>query len=411
MTAERRLRAVLGGSTALMLVMSWPLWVGAGDVPRVPFVASMPAVRGPAAWAVFLTTVAAVLGFAALPRWRAWYGASVVLLAALILQDQHRFQPWAYQYAATGLFLAGLPGPEGLRLARWWYVGIYAYSGLSKLDASFCHELGRVFLTAGLRPFGVDPAAWPSAWRNAAVLTMPAWEVATAAALVRPGGRRVGLAGATALHFALIAVLGPAGLGHSAIVLVWNGAMLAEVWVAFSKGGEPGRKSAPRRWAAWPVRAAFAAGVALPLGERWGWCDAWPAHALYASHVGRLTVDLHESNLDRYPPPVRRRLGPAGNGPWRRLDLTGWSRDERGTPVYPEVRAGLGLADGLAARYGGPGPFRVTVLGPADRWTGRRPRTELLGLDAVRRHADRYRINARAGRDPDESDLRRRGLR
>ena len=62
-------------------------------------------------------------------------------------------------------------------------------------------------------------------------------------------------------------------------------------------------------------------------------------------------MDLHESNLDRYPASVRRHLGPADDGPWRRLDLTGWSRAERGTPVYPEIRAGLGLADGLAAKF------------------------------------------------------------
>jgi hypothetical protein len=397
----RRLRTIVGLSTAAMLVMSWPLWVGAGDIPRVPFVASISQTTGPAAWALFGALLATVLLTALVERWRGWFAVSVALLAAVVLQDQHRFQPWAYQYAMTGFFLAGLPVGTGLRYARGWYVSIYVHSGLSKLDVSFCDELGLLFLAEALRPLGLDAAGWPILARRAAVLVMPLGEIATAWALVWPRLRPVGLAGATVLHLGLIVVLGPTGLGHSAIVLVWNAAMLAGVWVAFAPGPDLARGGPATSGGGWvaavsaaAVRLAFWAGVIWPLGERWGVCDAWPAHALYPSHVERLTVDLHGSELGGYPGSIRAHLVPGAEGPWRRVDLTGWSRAVRGTPVYPQNRAGLGLAEGLAARYGGRGLVRVTLFGPADRWTGRRPRTELVGLGEVRRQGDRYRLNA-----------------
>ncbi len=61
-----------------------------------------------------------------------------------------------------------------------------------------------------------------------------------------------------------------------------------------------------------------------------------------------------------------------GSGPWLRLDLTGWRREARGVPVYPQGRACNGLAEGIVARYGGRLLIRVVQRGRTDRWTGRR---------------------------------------
>ncbi len=113
----------------------------------------------------------------------------------------------------------------------------------------------------------------------------------------------------------------------------------------------------------------------LPAGERFGVCDAWPAHALYASHCERSEVFLHEDDLERYPEAIRRRLEPAGLGPWRRLDLTDWSRDVRGTPVYPSGRIGNAVAEFLEVRFGGLQPVRLVQWGRASILDGRRSAT------------------------------------
>lgn len=397
--AELALRRVLAVATAVMTVLSWPLWAGTGGVPRVPFLSGLPSPPGGADGLAACALVASLL-LAGLPGrgWRYAYASALVLFAALVVEDQHRFQPWAYQFVAMGFFLAASPGGGGLRLVRWWFAALYLHSGLSKLDASFCQELGPVFLRTAVAPLGLDPARWPAAARTAVVLAMPAWEVAVAAALVIPRGRRPGKLGAVAFHGALVGVLGPLGMGHSAIVVVWNLALLVEVWIAFgpdlaAPAADPFRS--PRRW---PVWAVFGAGVLLPFGERWGAFDAWPSHALYASHVERLRVLIHESEVGLYPAAVRAHLGP-GDGVWRALDLTGWSRSERGTPVYPQNRACLGLAESLAARYGGR-LVRVVAFGPGDRWTGRRARVEAVGLAEIRGLGRRFRLNAHPADGP-----------
>lgn len=397
--AETWLRRVASLATAVMLVLSWPLWVGTSDFPRVPFLLAPPGPPIGAAWGAFLTLLAAVTLAGLVEHWRRWYAVALAVGLVLILQDQHRFQPWVYQSTMTGLFLATLPGGRGLRYARWWFVALYAHSGLSKLDVSFCDELGLVFLRTAVTPLGGDPARWPASWRVAAVLAMPAVEIAVASALAVPATRRIGRLGAAAIHAALLGLLGPFGMAHSAIVLVWNAAMLVEVWIAF--GPDLAREPAPsprrgRGWLAVAVGLVFWLGVVLPLGERWGFVDAWPAHALYASHVERLTVWVHESERETYSPEVRGQIRDVGDGagPWRLLDLLGWSRVVRGTPVYPQNRACLGLAEALAAGGGGR-LVRVVASGPADRWTGARRRVEAVGLAAIRRLGRGYVLNAR----------------
>lgn len=137
------------------------------------------------------------------------------------------------------------------------------------------------------------------------------------------------------------------------------------------------------------------AALILPFAERSGLWDAWPSFALYASHVERVLIDVHES--DRWPPAVRRRVAPSTDrpgSPWHRLDLTAWSRAERGTPPYPQARAALGVAESLARWGGRPRAVRVILWGPADRFSGLRQREQAIGLDAIRRLGDHFRLNA-----------------
>ncbi len=52
----------------------------------------------------------------------------------------------------VALALTTLPERHALMLARGWFVSTYIHSGLSKLDVSFCRELGSVFLNTLARP-------------------------------------------------------------------------------------------------------------------------------------------------------------------------------------------------------------------------------------------------------------------
>lgn len=381
----------------VMLILSWPLWIERGEFPRIPFFAGFPGLTGSVSILTFAILVTALAFATAGIAWRTALTLGIGILVVLILGDQHRFQPWTYQFMMVGLLLVCLPPARALTYARWWFAALYLYSGLSKFDVSFCNELGHLFLATAVRPLGLDPAAWPTAARVAAILVMPLWEIGVAVALLVPQARRIGLAAALVLHGTLLAILGPWGLQHSTIVLVWNGAMMVEVailfWPKFA-GSEEEANRPHRRWTELLVQVLFWGAVVLPLGERWGWFDAWPSHALYASHVERTEVFLHEAQWDELTPELQRHLAPPGADAWRRFDLTAWSRASRGVPVYPQGRACNGLAEAIAARYGGRLLIKVVQWGHADRWSGRRNRVECLGLDAIRRQGNTYRLNA-----------------
>src|SRR5262249_51650233 len=127
-TALARLRATLGVATLVMLGLSWPLWVQGGTLPRVPFVAGVPAAPLPVAWAAFVIVLAAIAAAAVGIRWRASLAFAVAILAILIVQDQHRFQPWVYQFLMLSVILVSLPPAQALAYSRWWFAALYVHS-------------------------------------------------------------------------------------------------------------------------------------------------------------------------------------------------------------------------------------------------------------------------------------------
>ncbi len=385
-----------------MVGLSWPLWTGGSAIPRVPFLPGWPGAIPGAAWGLPGALVASLILAAAGVRPRITLGFGLLLIVGLVGGDQSRFQPWIYQQGLVGLALAACRPALALRLGRWYAISIYAYSALSKLDASFLAEPGRTFLDAALARFGTSSVGWPAWARAGAILAMPLGELAVAAALVGPRSRPYGLAGLAALHASLLAILGPWGLGHSPNVLIWNGAMMLEGWFLFGARPVPAPEAPvpPPTLAERATTLVFLAALAWPLGERFGLCDPWPAHALYASHCERADVFLHEDDLGSFGPSIERHAGPPGPTPWRRLDLTAWSRMERGTPIYPGARVAAGIAAALAARSGPSQPVRLVILGRADPFRGLRTREELVGLRAIRAQLDQFRINARAAHQP-----------
>jgi hypothetical protein len=379
-STARLYRLVLCAATLAMVAGSWPLWADEGLFPRVPFF------RGWPVWGGFAQVLRAVMVgsilLAALGLKHRWALASAIgLMSLLVLGDQHRFQPWAYQFQLIGFALAVGPSAGALVFARWSLIALYAHSGLSKLDVSFCDELGRTFLQAGLRPLGFHPDLWSQTARVAAALAMPVMELVVAACLAWPRMRRVGLIGAIAVHLGLLAVLGPLGLNHSANVLIWNVSMIAQDILLF------GMATVPERPASWAFRELLVWTVLLlsfllPFGERFGLFDTWPSHAVYASHAERTLVAVAADDVDRLPESLASHLGPDDLSEFRALDIAGWSLAERGTPLYPQNRARHGVAVALAERYDL--LVRVTHQGRASALSGRRDSIILTGREMLR---------------------------
>ncbi|RUL87237.1 hypothetical protein [Tautonia sociabilis] len=391
---EAAFRVALGGATLAMLGLSWPLWVGrGGEFPRVPFVPGLPE----PGWLRVVLGAVLVGSIVAGMAGRRWLLAGPLALAYLVAGDQHRFQPWVYQYALMAMALGALRRARALGLCRVLLVALYVHSGLSKLDATFAREVGPAFLTQLAGPLGLDPMSWPGPLRSAASLAMPAWELLVGVGLAIRATRPFALVGAVLMHATLIMILGPWGLDHSTIVVVWNASLIVEGVILFGRTGLGREVSAMEpmpRWG-WAISGVFGLAVVLPLAERWGRWDSWPSFALYASHAERVYVSVRSDALGDLPASIRRHLRPSRLGdPWRQLDLTSWSRAERGTPPYPQARAAVGVAEALASRPGMAGSVRAIAWGRASRFSGRRTRSEAIGLEAIRRLADGFTLNA-----------------
>ena len=150
-------------ATLVMVALSWPLWVEPSVIPRVPFIRTMPQSSAVASWILFAGLIIGLAATALSQRPSGWALLCVAVIAVLVLQDQHRFQPWLYQFAVLAAITSTLAKRDVLRYFQWWFVSLYFYSGLSKLDRSFADELGLLFLATAVRPLGLHPAEWPAA--------------------------------------------------------------------------------------------------------------------------------------------------------------------------------------------------------------------------------------------------------
>ncbi len=396
-------RRIVSLATLAMIALSWTLWAPVDDFPRVPFVSEFGKLPSHLVWGIFGLLILSLIFAASSLAWKQAMVVAVLALSILVLQDQHRFQPWAYQFMVTGLVLLLVGEKLGSSLVRLYFISLYLHSGLSKLDVSFCRELGGSFLNQLGSPFGLRPWEWPERSRYAAGFVLPAYEIAIAVGLVFKRTRTGAASAAVLMHMLLIWMLGPWGLKHTAVVLVWNLALAAEVGVVFwgSKSGTSANiADAPgpthSRLGPYVAGLFFLVVFCLPFGERAGVFDSWPAFAFYASHSERTNVMVHDDDLAAYPTRIKRHFSRVGSSSWQRIDLLEWSRSVRGTPIYPQNRACLGLAEALAKHYSGKHQIWVEQLGRASIVSGDRTREEIFGLDAIRQRADKYRLNARS---------------
>lgn len=384
----RRIWAGFGG---LLFLVTWRLWIPQATFPQIPFVAALVNTPRYVDWLAILAITAALLliGFSTADRvWRIAMVMFAVAATLLVLLNQHRFQPWTYQFVIFAVIMAGCRDKSALRLMRWVTVSIYIYSAVSKFDYQFLHSLGPQFVATLTSFIGIRSADWREHSQVAIAVLLPLTELLVGIGLLVPRTRQAAAYVAIGLHTLLLLILGPWGLSHQPGVLVWNLFFIAQAWVLFGRCERDAvtTQSATRELTRGEMLSYLLAGIVivLPASEPLGYCDHWAAWELYSPRSSRAQVAIHESVVDRLPTEIQEQLSPAiDRDDWQQLPLDRWSLDSLSVPIYPEDRFQIGVALAAAERYDLRLAILVTRQSASDRWTGERATHSFVGHDQL----------------------------
>lgn len=402
------LRRWLAFSALALFAATWKLWTPQDVYPQVPLLPGWAGLPPVGEWFAGAMATAALLVVLLSPqKSKLWPVGSIAFAGAMILLfcgDQHRLQPWAYQFVVLAIVFAAVEPWRALVLARMLTVSIYFYSAQSKLDQTFLTTTGSQFRDTLLGWFGLN------AEQPAMALLFPLGELAVAVLLVFRPTRTLGLVGSLVMHTLMISILSPLGLGHSWGVLLWNAYFLGQNAILFlpplHKRTEQAATSiddvilpAEQRPSARAGTFAFSFSAELflavvllwPLLEAFGLCDNWIAWGLYAPRAERVEVLIDVGDVQRLPPVCRGFIEETDAGQqWRRLRMDHWSLATLGAPIYPANRFQLGVALAVAEAGDLQGQFHVVAYQRANRFTGRRQFREYWGAKELQRAANRY---------------------
>lgn len=443
---RNQLRLLRGVAALILIASTWRLWFTTSDFPAVPFVSFLvlvPRSVDPILSGVLVSSllvdvfliVAGIVSSTVLPYRvcvvRVCDLLIVVTAAGLILLNQHCLQPWMYHFLLlTPLLWQQSPPVSGVGISRdedsiqnqspdffskravlWLTASIYVWSAWSKLDMSFLQSHGPKFVDAICDVIGLSTRFWTDRTWQIVAAALPIGELAIGIALLSNRTRKVALAISVVMHLLLVLAVGPWGLNHRAGVLLWNSffiiqnlVLLRATWNRDAAAGLAGSDC---------IDGESAAGKGSVVTERWvaililtiaglfpalrfvGYCDTWPAWAVYASSPARVLVQIRDDSVDQLPESLQKFVEPRQiNDGWSWLRIDVWSLDATGTPIYPQDRFQLGVARSVAQIFSDRASLRIIHEVQADRWTGKRNRTQAIGEADIVEFGTRFSLNS-----------------
>ncbi len=416
----------------VLLGNTWKLWTPQTLFPQVPLFDWVSQLPAGVDWFTFATMVVAsvcLLGLAFLPillriadrELRPLFqqicgGLFFSAFLLSIVFDQHRIQPWAYQFALGYLILTFLKPPRAIHVFRLFVISIYLYSALSKCDASFVQTLGRQLAEGLFSAIGISTVFWSKQTLMWIAASFPVGEFLIGLGFFFQRTRRVALCAAIGMHVCLMLAIGPRGLNHYQGVLIWNVYFIIQDLILFgffSRGKPSGNvaagdlddQSLSLKMVSGSERAALIIvwlALLAPLFEPTGYFDHWPAWGLYASHHDRVILLIDEEARSKLPPALQPFVdSPRPLSRWCRVRVERWSLAELGAPIYPQARFQLGVAIAVGKsleqetepREQQP-QMKILFEGAAQRLTGERKISEYTGLTQIERQTNRFWLNA-----------------
>jgi hypothetical protein len=401
---------IFAAGFVVLIATTWPLWIPQSAFPQVPLIFVAGNMPRSAEWgllvALLLNLMVAIFVKRQAIRRLACMLAGLTTLSLVVI-DQHRLQPWTWQFVILSFVFATSDNVTANSCWRWLVISIYAWSAWSKLDQGFVIGHGRFLLDGLFKSVGLIKGieTFPESVSLVLAATIPLFELLIAICLYWNRTRFLAVIGATFMHIALLLALGPFGHRHQPGVLIWNLFFLVQNWMLFLRASTSQAFdraisiSLPsqfgNRLACWLVTMA----ILWPSLESFGFCDHWPAWAVYAANPERVTVTVHSDELSKLPEDLRQYIGRQYIGLQTVFDdshplrIDRWSLDALYVPIYPQDRFQVGVALYLARQFD-LNQIQVVIEGPADRWTGKRSIHRYNGIESINTLAKSYRCNA-----------------
>lgn len=373
-----RLARLLAIGQVVLIGATWKLWTPQTVFPQVPLFRFACELTGSCDWACLImlataSTTLLVVGRNGVVSLFAALGIAISLAAFFVL-DQHRLQPWAWQFFLLAILLTLADDVTVRRGWQWLTISIYFWSAVSKIDVTFFHEQGPALINGLKQAIGIHQPAnrWGSTFNVHTAMLLTAGEFSVAILLSFRRTRRWGVWLACFMHGALLMALGPWGLNHSLGVLLWNVFFAGQTWLAFRETSAKPTSIAVGSWGNRIAMAVILAAAIWPVLEPFGGCDHWLAWAVYSARAGQSEI-LVESEEDPIAGSVEydqvvRTINEI-SGVFYRPNVGAWSLRELGVPIYPQFRFHVAVGLALSERQQHQAMFVTNQK--RDRWNGK----------------------------------------
>lgn len=322
-----------------------PVWFAYRNFPLLPvhdiLLQAPPLLHG----ALFWIAIAAMAAMIVLPHKKI---AIILLLAEITscLLDQNRWQPWEYQFILMTLAY-GVFNNKQWQLRAWQIIlaGTWFYSGLSKLQPGFIHDIyTSLILHTWLQVYPQN------IWITRAGYALPLFEMAAAVMLLIPATKRPAMVSLVLMHLFILLLLGPTGLSRNEVVWPWNIAMIFFLLICFAKQRFSFEKAFFTRPAAIMLVLLL---WLLPVLSVFGQWDRYLSFSLYTGGVPQLYICSSDKQvlyaLSPYMPAVRNPRLPCTFP----VSAYTWGMQEMNLPAYPQERAYKQFARRLRTQFPG----------------------------------------------------------
>lgn len=327
------------------ILFSFELWFAiARSFPRAPMVFDLPdGIVAPIERTLCVVLIGALVFGVFAPRRSQIFliPAALASLAALVFFDQMRLHPWVYQYfLLLSIFALGNRETAGesisnqtLALAQIIIAALYFWSGIQKLNFTFCVEV-LPFLLAPLANF------FPKIELPFFVIGVCAaiFEAAIGVGLLVRRIRNAAVCAALSMHAVILLLL--IARNYNSIVWIWNAALAAIVLAAFWRTDSV-VESLFEKTGGWRIATAkcvAAMCVLLPVLSFFDLSDAYLSGALYSGNTETAVVKIDDEVFDKLPIKAQQSVFRTKNGDQAMLPLFEWAIHELNVPVYPEKR-------------------------------------------------------------------------